>query len=92
MKVDRIVPCVCCDHEPDCSDSVYYGMPQLKVCGGKPHTYFEVYCPNCGRGGLFQFKSAYLALKAWNDMQERLWKIKEMTELETNHRKEDEGK
>ena len=72
MKVDKIIPCVCCDHEPDCGDSVYYGMPQLKVCGGKPHTYFEVYCPNCGRGGLFQFKSAYLALKHWNEMQERL--------------------
>ena len=55
-----------------CGDSVYYGMPQLKVCGGKPHTYFEVYCPNCGRGGLLQFKSAYLALKDWNEMQEEL--------------------
>ena len=69
MKVDKIIPCVCCDHEPDCGDSVYYGMPQLKVCGGKPHTYFEVYCPNCGRGGLIQYKSAYLALKGWNELQ-----------------------
>ena len=31
--------------------------------------YFEAYCPNCGRGGLIQYKSAYLALKAWNAMQ-----------------------
>ena len=93
MKVDKIIPCVCCDHKPDVSDSVYYGMPQLKVCGGKPETFFEYYCPNCGRGNVgLQYKSAYLALKAWNDMQERLWKIKEMTEVETNQRKEDEGK
>lgn len=79
MKVDKIIPCVCCDHDPNCGDSVYYGMPQLKVCGGKPHTYFEVYCPNCGRGGLFQFKSAYLALKHWNELQEQLRKPKGLT-------------
>ena len=29
MKVDKIIPCICCDHEPNCGDSVYYGMPQL---------------------------------------------------------------
>lgn len=72
MLVDEIIPCVCCEHEPNSGDSVYYGMPQLKVCGGKPITFFEVFCPVCGRGGLFQFKSAYLALKDWNDMQARL--------------------
>ena len=72
MKVDKILPCVCCDHEPNTGDSVYYGMPQLKVCGGKPETFFEVYCPVCGRGGLLQFKSAYLALKDWNEMQQDL--------------------
>lgn len=72
MKVDKIISCACCDHEPNSGDSVYYGMPQLKVCGGKPRTFFEVYCPNCGRGGLFQFESAYLALKDWNEMQENL--------------------
>ena len=45
----------------------------------------KYYCPDCGRGNVgLQYKSAYLALKAWNDMQERLWKIKEMTEVETN--------
>ena len=72
MLVDKIIPCICCEHEPSSDDSVYYGMPQLKVCGGKPTTYFEVFCPVCGRGGLFQFKSAYLALKDWNDMQTQL--------------------
>ena len=68
MKIDKILPCVCCDHEPNSGDSVYYGMPQLKVCGGKPYTFFSAYCPVCGRG-TYQFKSAYFALKFWNDLQ-----------------------
>ena len=34
MRVKKIIPCVCVDHKPDVSDSVYYGMPQLKVSGG----------------------------------------------------------
>ena len=45
-------------------------MPQLKVTQGMD--YFEIYCPNCGRGGMLQFKSAYLAVKDWNEMQESL--------------------
>ncbi len=69
MKIER---CICCDHEPDGGDSVYYGMPQLKVCGGGPTTYYEAFCPNCGRGGFFQHKSAYKALKWWNALQEGL--------------------
>lgn len=76
MKVNKIIPCVCCDHEPNSGDSVYYGMPQLKVCGGKPETYFECYCPNCGRGGLIQHKSAYLALKDWNRLQKQCRRAK----------------
>ena len=76
MKVDKILPCVCCDHEPNSGDSVYYGMPQLKVCGGKPDTFFSVYCPVCGIGGMLQFKSAYLALKHWNELQIRALRSK----------------
>lgn len=74
MTVDKILPCICIDHEPNECDSVYYGMPQLKVSSGNiPHRQFwTVYCPNCGRGGLLEFKSAYLALKDWNVMQEHL--------------------
>lgn len=76
MKVDHVIPCVCCDHEPNAGDSVYYGMPQLKVTDVyRGHQFFEAYCPNCGRGGLFQYRSAYLALKAWNEMQEHLRNI-----------------
>lgn len=76
--VEKITPCVCNDHPPDTSDSVYYGMPQLKVsCGLEPHKQFwTAYCPECGRGGCIEYKSPYLALKAWNKMQERLWKSK----------------
>ena len=71
MKTD-IIPCICCDHEPDYGDSVYYGMPQLKVTSDMQ--WFEYYCPNCDRGSSFQYKSAYLAIKEWNKMQERLRK------------------
>ena len=79
MRVKKIVPCVCIDHKPDAADSVYYGMPQLKVSGGIDNgtQFYSPYCPNCGRGGCNEYKSAYLALKAWNEMQERLWHIKE---------------
>ena len=67
MKVDRVLPCVCLVHKLTCADSIYAGMPQLKVTpdGG----WFEAYCPNCGRGGSLQYKSAYLALKHRNNMQ-----------------------
>ena len=77
MKVDKIIPCICCDHQPTEADSVYYGMPILKVTGGtlsngKTVNFFEAQCPRCGREGLLQHKSAYLALRKWNEMQERL--------------------
>lgn len=69
MKTN-IIPCICCDHKPTSADSVYYGMPQLKVTSDMEH--FGIFCPNCGRGGAFQFKSAYLAIKYWNEMQKEL--------------------
>ena len=74
MKVDKIIPCVCIDHEPNAGDSVFYGMPQLKVAGGGENQYFTPYCPNCGRGGCSEHKSAYLALKHWNKLMEICWK------------------
>lgn len=69
MKVDRVLRCICADHEPNGGDSVYYGMPQLRV---SETSLFEAYCPSCGIGGMFQFKSAYLALKHWNRTQREL--------------------
>lgn len=70
MKVGKIIPCVCTP-EPDLTANGYAGMPILRTYGGDD-TYFDVKCQKCGRGGLFQFKSAYLALKHWNEMQEEL--------------------
>lgn len=71
MKVDKILPCVCCDHEPNAGDSVYYGMPQLKVCGSGGKEWYTAFCPVCGRSSFgIQAKSAYLALIDWNRMQE----------------------
>jgi hypothetical protein len=50
-------------------------MPILTPCNGiEPHTQFwEAKCPICGRGGAFQYKSAYLALKHWNELQTTLY-------------------
>ncbi len=64
-----VIPCVCCDHKSDAGDSVYYGMPQLKITANME--YFEIFCPRCGRGGLTQWESAYQAVKHWNDVQRR---------------------
>lgn len=41
-------------------------MKDIKNCNTQ---YYEAFCPKCGRGGMFQFKSSYLALKHWNEMQ-----------------------
>lgn len=75
MTVHRIIPCICCEHPPSVDDGHEYGMPILIPCNGlNPHTQFwEAKCPNCGRGGLFQYKSAYLALKHWNELQSTLY-------------------
>ncbi len=72
MQVEKVLPCVCIDHEPNAGDSVFYGMPELKIAGyhGKP--LYTPYCPHCGRGGIEQYKSAYLALKAWNELIKQL--------------------
>lgn len=69
MKADKIIPCVCIEHEPTTADSVYYGMPQLKVSKGQEWT---AYCPNCGRGGCGEYTSSYKALRAWNELQDGL--------------------
>ena len=70
MTVDKIIPCVCCEHPPSVDDGHAYGMPILIPCNGlKEHSQFwEVKCPNCGRGGMLQFTSTYLALKHWNEL------------------------
>lgn len=72
MKVDKIIPCICTELKNDGSDGFYDGMPILHVCGGKPITFFSAQCPKCGRGGIYQYNSAFKALRAWNFMQENL--------------------
>ena len=64
MKL-KVLRCVCSENSVE--NSVYTGMPCLKVTSDM--NFWEVFCPNCGRGGFFQYNSAYLALKAWNAMQ-----------------------
>lgn len=71
----RITPCVCIDHKPTAGDSVHYGMPELKLTHDME--WFTPYCPVCGRGGMKEYKSAYLAIKGWNEMQNKLWRIRE---------------
>ena len=75
MYVDKIIPCICTDHPPNVAESVHYGMPQLKVSSYNGKQLFTAYCPVCGRGDAFEFKSAYLALKDWNDMQVGLYEF-----------------
>lgn len=74
MKIGRIHPCICVSHIPDSGDSGHYGMPNLQIYqSGSGQEYYFPACPVCGRGGMFEFKTAYLALKHWNELQEQLW-------------------
>ena len=70
-----VIPCVCCDHKPDVGDSIYYGMPQLRITSDMEE--YEIFCPVCGRGGAFQYGSAYQAVKHWNGIQRRARLLKE---------------
>lgn len=69
MKVDKIAPRKCTP-EYDSAVSLYDGMPLLRVSGGKPYTFFTAFCPKCGCETR-EHKSAYLALRAWNELQNR---------------------
>lgn len=77
MKIE-IIPCIC--SEPiDEYRNIYDGMPQLKVTNFNKNCntqYYVAFCPKCGRGGLLQFKSSYLALKNCNKMQKKYKKHK----------------
>ena len=73
MKVKKIIPCICADHEATTADSVFYGMPRLYVYDCSKGQRYSAYCPECGRGSNYDdCKSAYLALKKWNKMQTNL--------------------
>ena len=73
MKLGNVIPCVCAGEKPDLIADGYAGMPVLRVYGGTDRWY-DAKCPVCGRGGLIQHKSAYLALRDWNKMQKELRK------------------
>lgn len=69
MKVDKIIPCICMKDKEDYG-SLFDGMPILYVDKNQHYSYV---CPKCGKGlKLSQYKSAYLALKNWNEMQQKL--------------------
>ncbi len=70
MKVEKITPCICTKEKENENDSVFHGMPILIV---DKNQYYSCQCPLCGRGGFFNgYRSSYLALKAWNKIQEEL--------------------
>ena len=71
----KISYCICCDHVPDSGDSVYYGMPILRVTSDMSH--YSIYCPKCGLGGLNEYASPYKAVLEWNELQERARAITE---------------
>lgn len=69
MKNETIIPCICRDHDPTVADSVYYGMPILRVNNTLVGSEYCAVCPNCGRGGGIASKIAGQAIKEWNKMQ-----------------------
>lgn len=78
MNVDKIVPCTCIKYKPNSCVSTYYGMPVLRVCVGinNDHSinYYEAVCPRCGDHLIGkQYKSAFLALRAWNNWKTQMW-------------------
>lgn len=79
MTVDHIIPCVCCEHPPSVDDSTYYGMPVLKVSNSiiAHKQFWTCGCPKCGRGGIKEFKSPYLAIKDWNALQKSLYEYEQ---------------
>lgn len=90
MKVYGIEPCICCDHEPNAGDSVYYGMPLLRM--GPNSIDWVAFCPKCGRSGLIEERTSYLALKRWNYMQKHVKEIANGTLLFIEPSEEADGK
>lgn len=77
MTIDKIIPCVCCEHPPSTITGPFdYGMPILIPHNNGDHKqWWNVKCPKCGRGGLFNEKSSYYALKAWNECMKRCYQM-----------------
>ena len=77
MKIGKIHPCICIERNREAGDSGFLGMPNLKIYQGSPEypECYVPYCPSCGRGGIKEYPSAFMALKAWNALQESLWEM-----------------
>lgn len=76
MDKTGIHPCICVSPEPSPADSVYCGMPQLKVyADGNGRPLYTAVCPVCGRGGYPDRKTAETAIADWNKMQDQLWEM-----------------
>lgn len=78
MRVGKIEQCICA--KDDLITSGFAGMPVIQFYGGAD-SFCRITCPDCGRGGIAEFKSVYHALKDWNDMQERLKDQKNWNEM-----------
>ena len=73
MKTNKILPCICCDHTPDCGDSVFYGMPALKISQRiDGELLYTPFCPKCGYESMFQYKSVRKAIIEWNVVMNRM--------------------
>lgn len=77
MTVEYIIPCICCEQKQNKIGNAYSGMPILLVTGNyNPHVqFYDVQCPKCKRGGMFQDKSAYIALKRWNNLMRECYRL-----------------
>lgn len=79
MKLkETIRPCVCCKNA-DGDTSMFTGMPVLRPARNDYPERFQVNwtikCPECGRGGILEFKSVQAAIRRWNKMQDRQWEF-----------------
>lgn len=78
MKVKKIYPCVCIKEDPEEKNLIDYGMPDLAVSQitNRGNIWMSAYCRNCGRGDRWMNqKSAYYALKYWNEIQKTCWSV-----------------
>lgn len=69
----EVIPCICTS-DPSHGDSVFSGMPVLKVYNTLDGVRCTAVCPKCFRGGRKDYATAETALKHWNEMQEQIRK------------------
>lgn len=84
MKKIDIMPCICSEGDIEKENEHDGGMPIFRPsreCSLRPpyQRFWSYKCPDCGRGGfgLTEEKSLYYAIKAWNEMQINLRKLRD---------------